>query len=92
VSAIRRKRNDSHESAFVPVETDDELLDHPPAWAVAKILILAIAMIVNLELWALRSPLMLSVDLLLVGLWLAIRRLKPADYDPAWPRKLRHDP
>jgi len=71
--------------------SEDEVLDYVPAWAVAKLLTLAIFMIATLELWAVRSPLMLAVDLLLIGLWLAIRKLRPADYDPAWPRKIRKD-
>ncbi|MES2175415.1 MAG: hypothetical protein V4523_15900 [Pseudomonadota bacterium] len=74
------------------VKSDNEVLDYVPAWAVAKILTLAIFMIVALEWWIRRSPLMLAIGLLLLGLWLAIRRLKPLDYDPAWPRKLRNDP
>lgn len=74
----------------MPRETADEAIDHPPAWAVAKILTLAIFMIASAEWWAWRSPSMLAIDVLLVGLWLAIRRLRPADYDPAWPRKLRN--
>ncbi len=54
-----------------------------PGWAVAKILALAVFMIATLEWWVRRSPLMLAIDLLLLGLWLAIRRLKPVEYDPA---------
>lgn len=77
---------------LVSVKPDNEVLDYVPAWAVAKILTLAVFMIATLEWWVRRSPLMLAIDLLLLGLWLAIRRLKPADYDPAWPRKLRNDP
>lgn len=72
------------------VETDDDMLDCPPAWAVAKILTLAVAMIAPAEWWTQCSPKMLAIDLLLLGLWVAIRRLKPADYDTAWPRKLRN--
>jgi len=72
-------------------EPDHEKLDHVAAWAVAKILTLAIAMIAGLEWWRWRSPLMLAIGLLLIGLWLAIRCLRPADYDPAWPRKFRGD-
>ena len=73
----------------MPDEPDPEVKDHVPAWAVAKILTLAIAMIATLEWWRWRSPLMLAIDLLLIGLWLAIRRLRPADYDPAWPWKFK---
>lgn len=76
----------------MPEKIDDEVLDYPPAWAVAKILTLSVFMIATAEWWVRRSPLMLAVDLLLVGLWLAIRRLKPVDYDPKWPRKLRYEP
>ena len=70
---------------------EDEEMEYVPAWAVAKILTLAVFIIATLERWAERSPRMLAIDLLLVGLWLAIRRLKPADHDPAWPRKLKND-
>jgi hypothetical protein len=76
----------------MPEKTDNEVLDYPPAWAVAQILTTSVFIIATAEWWVLRSPLMLAVDLLLVGLWLAIRRLKPADYDPKWPRKLRNEP
>jgi hypothetical protein len=71
---------------------EDEEMEFVPAWAVAKILTLAVFNIATLEWWVGRSPLMLAIDLLLIGLWLAIRRLKPADYDPAWPRKIKNDP
>ena len=74
------------------VKSDDEGLDYVPAWAVAKILTLAVFFIATLEWWFRRSPLMLAIDLLLIGLWLAIRKLRPSDYDPAWPRKIRNDP
>lgn len=73
------------------IESDEEVLDGVPAWAVAKILTLAIFMIATLEWWVGRSSLMLAIDLLLVGLWFAVRKLKPDDYDPAWPRKIRND-
>jgi hypothetical protein len=72
--------------------TDDELLDSPPAWAIAKILTLAIFMVATAEWWVRREPSMLAIDLLLIALWFAIGLLKPADYDPAWPRKIRNDP
>ncbi len=73
----------------MPVEPDDAL-DYVPAWAVAKILTLSVGMIATVEWWVGRSPSMLAIDLLLIALWLAIRRLRPADYDPAWPRKMRN--
>ncbi|WP_260598252.1 hypothetical protein [Sphingomonas endolithica] len=73
------------------VKPKDEELEYVPAWAVAKILTLTVFIIATLEWWVGRSPLMLAIDLLLIGLWLAIRRLKPADYDPAWPRKMKND-
>ena len=76
----------------VSAKPEDEEMEYVPAWAVAKILTLAVFIIATLEWWAERSPRMLAIDLLLVGLWLAIRRLKPADYDPAWPHKLKNDP
>ena len=75
----------------VSAKPEYEEMEYVPAWAVAKILTLAVFIIVTLEWWVERSPLMLAIDLLLIGLWLAIRRLKPADYDPAWPRKLKND-
>jgi hypothetical protein len=75
----------------VSAKPENEEMEFVPAWAVAKILTLAVFIIATLEWWAERSPRMLAIDLLLVGLWLAIRRLKPADYDPAWPRKLKND-
>ena len=75
----------------VSAKPEDEEIEYVPAWAVAKILTLAVFIIATLEWWAERSPRMLAIDLLLVGLWLAIRRLKPPDYDPAWPRKLKND-
>ena len=71
---------------------ENDEMEYVPAWAVAKILTLAVFIIANLEWWVGRSPLMLAVDLLLIGLWLAIRRLRPADYDPGWPRKMKNDP
>ncbi|MEG3162582.1 hypothetical protein U1763_18935 [Sphingomonas sp. LB2R24] len=70
---------------------ENDEMEYVPAWAVAKILTLAVFIIVNLEWWVGRSPLMLAIDLLLIGLWLAIRRLRPAEYDPAWPRKMKND-
>ena len=70
---------------------EDDEMEYVPAWAVAKILTLAVFIIASLEWWVRRSPLMLAIDLLLIGLWFAIRRLRPADYDPAWPRKLKND-
>ena len=70
---------------------ENDEMEYVPAWAVAKILTLAVFIIANLEWWVGRSPLMLAVDLLLIGLWLAIRRLRPAHYDPAWPRKMKND-
>lgn len=72
-------------------EGNNEVLDYPPAWGIAKILTLAVFMIVVAEWWVARSPSMLAAALLLIGLWFAVRRLKPADYDPAWMRKLRND-
>ncbi len=70
---------------------ENDEMEYVPAWAVAKILTLAVCIIVNLEWWVGGSPLMLAIDLLLIGLWLAIRRLRPGDYDPAWPRKMKND-
>ncbi len=73
------------------VKPEEKELEYVPAWAVAKILTLAVFIIATLDWWIERSPLMLAINLLLVGLWLALRRLKPANYDPAWPRKMKNE-